>query len=413
MSSGFLERILRPRRLALLALIPAALWAAGRLWAQPAASGLTPIIHERLRPSRGSWGFRGRHAPPAYGRSPDTSSDLLCDGKVRRGTFWSPVPPRTVAVVGLPRPDEKSLAGTRRTLASQHLDAKDRSSLNDIRVFRPGVRELSGLRVVVLERDYRDPEGWRAIAALGANVVVTLAAPDLETDRLAAAAGLAYLAFLTTDEIESLARDPARVAQVRAESSLAGFHFLDTGAVEGFTTPQAQQRAYETLKSLFPGKLVLYPTRLDPIAWESGFLDSYFRPEFTDLVTPYFYPVGTTILGHAWEEDAWGERLAGLLSALAPRIPAGKGVLPVLQGFEQIGYPVGARFVPGQMAVYRRFWPDLSNAAVFVWKFADPSAEPLIEMADKPLLQQGTCFLFATLSGRLSRCRAPLQLPWR
>jgi len=308
MSSRFFERVLRPRRLALLALIPAALLAAGRLSAQPTASGL---------------------------------------------------------------------------------------------------------RVVVLERDYRDPEGWHAIAALGANVVATLAAPDSETGRIAAAAGLAYLAFLTTDEIESLARDPARVTQIRAERSLAGFHFLDTGAVEGFTTPDAQQRAYETLKGLFPGKLVLYPTRLDPIAWESGYLDGYFRPEFTDLVTPYFYPVGTTILGQAREEDAWGERLAGLLSALAPRIPAGKGVLPVLQGFEQIGYPVGARFVPGQMAVYRRFWPDLSNAAVFTWKFADPTAEPLIEMDEKPLLQEGTCVLFAALAARPSHCRAMREIPWR
>ena len=146
--------------------------------------------------------------------------------------------------------------------------------------------------------------------------------PIRETDRIAAAAGLAYLAFLTDDR--DLARDPARVAQIRAESDLAGFHFLDTGAVEGFTTPDAQQRAYETLKSLFPGKLVLYPTRLDPIAWESGYLDGYFRPEFTDLVTPYFYPVGTTILGQAREEDAWDERLAGLLLALAPRIPGGR-----------------------------------------------------------------------------------------
>ncbi|HEY3122487.1 MAG TPA: hypothetical protein VGK70_00320 [Thermoanaerobaculia bacterium] len=77
----------------------------------------------------------------------------------------------------------------------------------------------------MLERDYRDPEGWRAIAALGANVVATLAAPDPETDRIAAAAGLTYLAFLRTDEIESLARDPASVAEARAESNLAGFYF--------------------------------------------------------------------------------------------------------------------------------------------------------------------------------------------
>src|SRR6266545_923617 len=40
---------------------------------------LARIIHERLQPSRGSRGFRGHHAPPAHGRSPDTSSDLLGD----------------------------------------------------------------------------------------------------------------------------------------------------------------------------------------------------------------------------------------------------------------------------------------------------------------------------------------------
>src|SRR6266498_1253235 len=106
---------------------------------------LARIIHERLQPSRGSRGFRGRHAPPAHGRSPDTSSDLLCDDRGRRGTFWSPVPPRTVAVVGLPRPDEKSLAGTRCTTALPDLEAKGRSFLNDLLVFRLGVRELSGL----------------------------------------------------------------------------------------------------------------------------------------------------------------------------------------------------------------------------------------------------------------------------
>jgi hypothetical protein len=36
-------------------------------------------------------------------------------------------------------------AGTRCISASDHLDAIDCSSLNDMRVFRPGVRELSGL----------------------------------------------------------------------------------------------------------------------------------------------------------------------------------------------------------------------------------------------------------------------------
>src|SRR6266542_872061 len=59
------------------------------------------------------------------------------------GDLLSPVPPRTVAVVGLPRPDEKSLAGTRCMSASDHPIAIDSSSLNDMTVFRPGVRGLS------------------------------------------------------------------------------------------------------------------------------------------------------------------------------------------------------------------------------------------------------------------------------
>src|SRR6266542_1520513 len=64
---------------------------------------------------------------------------------MRRGTFWSPVPPGTVAVVGLPRPDEKSLAGTRYAPATRKIAATAPSSLNETHVFRLGVRELSGL----------------------------------------------------------------------------------------------------------------------------------------------------------------------------------------------------------------------------------------------------------------------------
>ncbi len=78
--------------------------------------------------------------------------------------------------------------------------------------------------------------------------------------------GLAYLAFLTTEEIPGLAGDPARVAEARSEQNLAGFYYWDAGiSQEGFTTPEAQQLVYATLKGLFPDKLVLYPTRLDPI----------------------------------------------------------------------------------------------------------------------------------------------------
>ena len=271
---------------------------------------------------------------------------------------------------------------------------------------------VSGLRVVVLETADRDASAWMAIATMGANVVATLKPPSAETDAMASAAGLDYLAFLTTAEIEGFAADPVRIAEARSERRLAGFYYWDSDAIEGFTIPAAQQRAYTTLKSLFPDKLVLYPTRLDPIVWKAGFLDDYFRPEFTDLVTPYFYPVGSTVLGPAQENDAWEDKLAGLLSEIARRVPEGKGVLPVLQGFQQDGYPVSARFPLRQMSVYRRFWPDLSNAAVDAWRFAQPQP-PLVELADLPTLQRGVCVLFTDLRTGYPRCRWTRQIPLR
>jgi hypothetical protein len=269
-----------------------------------------------------------------------------------------------------------------------------------------------GLRCLVLQRSDLDPAVWRAIAALGANLVVTAGPPAPETDQAAGMAGLAYLAFLTTEEIPSFAGDPARVAEARSERNLAGFYYWDAGiSQEGFTTPEAQQLAYTTLKGLFPDKLVLYPTRLDPILWSPDFLDRYFRSAFTDLITPYYYPVGTTFIGEAREEDQWRDRLATLLAALAPRIPAGKGILPVLQGYEQPGYPVSARFPAAQMMVYRQFWPDLADAAVEAWEL--PGTEPLVELADLPTLQNGVCGLFAALEGPNARCRLRPTLGWR
>ncbi len=230
-------------------------------------------------------------------------------------------------------------------------------------------------------------------------------------DKLAASVGLNYIALLTTDQIEVLARDPGGIAAIRSQQNLAGFAYWDENVDEGFTTPETQQRAYATLKELFPGKLVLIPVRLAPIAFSPDFLDKYFRPAFTDLVTPYFYPVGTTILGEAREEDPWSERLATLLAAVAARVPEGKGVLPVLQGYEQPGYPVGARFPAAQLMVYRRFWPDVSNAALEAWEFPDPA--PIVGFAALPRLQAGACSVFAGLAGHPARCRKRSPLPWR
>lgn len=275
---------------------------------------------------------------------------------------------------------------------------------------QPVVRAPAGLRVMVFEKEYRDAEAWRAIRNLGANVVATLRPPSAELDGLASAAGVTHLAFLTTDEISILARDASRISEIQSERALAGFYYWDSQALEGFTTPDVQRQAYSTLKLLFPDKLVLYPMRLDPIVWSPDYLDRYFRPEFTDLVAPYFYPVGTTILGEAREENAWRERLAGLLSTLAPRIPPGKEMLPVLQGFEQEGYPVSSRFLADQLAVYRKTWPDVSSAVVFAWTIAEIA--PLIGIADRVHLQAGACNLFSTFS-RSSGCRSRRVIPWR
>jgi hypothetical protein len=284
-------------------------------------------------------------------------------------------------------------------------------------IFSPEIPRLApafppgGLRILVLERNDHDPAEWDGIRRTGANVVVTLRPPNRETDDLAGAAGLTYLAFFTTDEIPIFARDSARIGEARSERNLAGFYFWDARVVEGFTTAEAQQQAYSTLKLLFPDKLVLYPTRLDPIAWSPNYLDLYFRPEFTDLVTPYFYPVGTTGFGAVQESDAWTDRFGELLSPLAARVPPGKGLLPVLQGFEQQGYPVSSNFLVEQLALYRKFWPDLPNAIVYAWRMTLPDSTPLIEIAGRPDLEEGACNLFRSLSRR-SLCPARV-ISWR
>jgi hypothetical protein len=275
---------------------------------------------------------------------------------------------------------------------------------------QPPALRPAGLRILVLERNDQDPAEWAAIRRAGANVVATLKPPSRETDELAGAAGLTYLAFFTADEIPIFARDTSRIGEARSERNLAGFYYWDARVVEGLTTPDTQQQAYSTLKLLFPDKLVLYPTRLDPIAWDPRFLDDYFRPEFTDLVTPYFYPVGTTIIGEAHESDPW--RLDELLSALAPRIPPGKDLLPVLQGYEQIGYPLTPYFLQKQFAMYRDHWPTLANAAVYAWRFGSAEPGPLVEIADRPDLEVGVCNLFRAVS-RSPVCGSRRTLSWR
>ena len=82
-----------------------------------------------------------------------------------------------------------------------------------------------------------------------------------------------------------------------------------------------------------------------------------------------------------------------------------------MQGYEQPGYPVSARFPAAQMMVYRQFWPDLDDAAVEAWELL--GTEPLVELADLPTLQKGVCGLFAALEGPNARCRLRPTLGWR
>ena len=114
-------------------------------------------------------------------------------------------------------------------------------------------------------------------------------------------------------------------------------------------------------------------------------------------MVPYFYPVGTTVLGTFLEGDAWPARLASLLAPLSRATPEGKGVLPVLQGFEQIGYPVSETFPSAQMAVYGEFWPSNRNAALFAWGFTAQDA-PLVGLGFRSLLQAGARALFAAVT---------------
>jgi hypothetical protein len=242
---------------------------------------------------------------------------------------------------------------------------------------------LGLMRAVVLTVGEEDPSVLEGVRALGADTVVTYARPSAAAASLATAHGLRYIPFLSVSDADRLLVDGDFLQAMRA-IPVAGFHYDAEDAVEGYTTAEDQRRAYGILKTVFPDAIVLYATRLDPVATDPAFLDAYFRPEYTDLVAPYFYPVGTTILGTYGEDDAWEERLASLLAPVAARMPAGQGVLPVLQAFQQDGYPVGADFPTRQLDAYRRIWPGLSDIAAFWW--GDAGGGPLFGLSSTPVL---------------------------
>lgn len=264
--------------------------------------------------------------------------------------------------------------------------------------------EVSSMRAIVVQTPERVAVALPKLRELGANTLVTHGFPDPATGLAARAAGLAYIAWMTTREIDEASRDPRAVASIRGIPNLTGVYYEDDEVEEGYTSPDAQRRAYTELKSLRSGLLVLHPLRLDPIATVPGYLDAIFRPEYTDALVPYLYPVGTTVLGIFSQQDDWESLLVSLLVPVAQRAPS-KPVLPVLQAYEETGYPVGAAFPTRQLAAYARVWPGLSGAAAFEW---GSSAEdvPFVGFAFRDSLRSGVVSLFRPLA-RADRISSP------
>jgi hypothetical protein len=260
------------------------------------------------------------------------------------------------------------------------------------------IDRIGSIRAVVVQRDERIPDALARMRDLHANTLVTHSPPDPATGRAAEEAAVRYVAWMTTAEIESLSRDPGALARLASVPGLTGVYYEDDAAVEGYTSAEEQRRAYAALRSASARLLVLHPLRLDPIAWDPGYLDRVFRPEYTDAIVPYFYPVGSTVLGAFQESDAWRRVLCSLLVEVERRAP-GKPVLPVLQGFEQIGYPVDSELLAAQEAVYRSVWPDVSSASVFEWGLSAQDG-PLVGLGFRTALVDGTRELFRELRAR-------------
>ena len=266
--------------------------------------------------------------------------------------------------------------------------------------------DASALRAVVLFQGESDPAVARAIAALGANTVASLNPPDSAAGANLAAAGLRYVACIFVRDVERLPFDPAAIERLRAIPALAGLEYFDDRVTEGYASPDTQARAYGILKSLFPELLVLYATRLDTVATDPAYLDGFFRPEFTDLLVPYFYPVGNTTLGPQQQSDPWEDRLRAVLAPVAARTPTGKGIFPVLQAFEQAGYPVSGGLLRRQVEIYAELWPANSNAALFAWTAGDSSRG----MDESPVIRRAAAALFGMAPSPPVPCLLPTRL---
>lgn len=267
-------------------------------------------------------------------------------------------------------------------------------------------------RVVVVVAGEGDPAVASALAATGANVLATLSPPNAAADAACDAAGISYLARIPARDVAALPFHPERVAEIRALRRLIALQVIDLDALEGYETPETQALAGATLKALFPDLLVVHALRLDPIGWDPGYLDRFYRPKLSDVVAPYFYPVGTTFLGAFEEDGPWPGALRSLLEQVAARTPDATAVLPVLQAFEQSGHPVSRALLDRQLAVYREVWPDADALAAFWW--GGGLDEPLTGLSDRPDLRASLAAVFGSAPSRGRPCapagaRPPVQ----
>ena len=271
--------------------------------------------------------------------------------------------------------------------------------------FRGDPSAAAAWRVAVVVAGEEDPAVALSVASLGANAIATLSPPRANSAAAASRAGLRYLPRVSICEIDRLLTDGAYLAETRGIPNISGFQYVDLDVDEGYATLETQRYAYQVLKTLFPEALIVYATRLDPIATDPNYLDLYFHPEYSDLVTPYFYPVGTTVLGTQEEDDPWPDRLRALLGPLRARMSRDKPILPVLQAFEQTGHRVSRSLIRRQFEVYRELWPANGNAAVFWW--GGGLAEPLVGFSPRRDLQSAVRGLFGGEASRPAPCVPP------
>jgi len=229
-------------------------------------------------------------------------------------------------------------------------------------------REKSGLKALFVSCNTEESvKELKALRRAGFNTIVTSSPPTVSTLENAKKAGLGVIAYISTASAKALSQDRQAyrlLRQITTAPNFMGFHYANEAGVEGRTSAFDQRYTYSLLKTMFPSALAITFLRVVLGKIDEKFLDECFCPEATDLVVPYFYPVGETALGDVKNEFLWETTLNSLLLPVYIRLQSWslrwgivRPVMPMLQGFEEPEYPVDDRFIARQMSVYTHLWP--------------------------------------------------------